>query len=65
MLTSFELLRGRREVVTERRRKQEFAQSMRRLAEELYPQAEKVRVRSPGDWPEGSSLPTRQCMARG
>jgi hypothetical protein len=44
VLTSFELLRGRREVVTERRRKQEFAQSMRRLAEELYPQAEKVRV---------------------
>ena len=37
---------GRREVVvTERRRKQEFALAMRRLAEELYPPAEKkIRV---------------------
>jgi DDE superfamily endonuclease len=45
VLMSFEPLRGWREVVvTERRRKQEFAHSMRRLAEEVYPQAEKIRV---------------------
>lgn len=31
-------------MVTERRRKREFAHSMRRLAEEVYPQAEKIRV---------------------
>jgi transposase len=42
---SFEPLTGWREVaVTERRRKREFAHSMRRLAEETYPQAEKIRV---------------------
>ena len=42
---SFEPLTGWREVVVrERRRKQEFAHSMRRLVEELYPQAQKVRV---------------------
>ncbi len=45
VLMSFEPLQGWREVVvTERRRKQEFALTMRRLAEELYPQAEKIRV---------------------
>jgi hypothetical protein len=45
VLMSFEPLTGWREVVvTERRRKQEFAHSMRRLAEEVYPQAEKIRV---------------------
>jgi hypothetical protein len=31
-------------MVTERRRKQEFAHSMRRMVEELYPHAEKIRV---------------------
>ena len=42
---SFEPLNGWRElVVTERRRKREFALAMRRLAEERYPQAEKIRV---------------------
>lgn len=42
---SFEPLTGWRELtVTERRRKQEFAHSMRRLAEEDYPHAEKIRV---------------------
>ena len=42
---SFEPLQGWREVVvSERRRKQEFAHSMRRLAEEHYSQAEKIRV---------------------
>jgi transposase len=42
---SFESLSGWRElVVTERRRKREFAHSMRRLAEEHYPQAQKIRV---------------------
>jgi transposase len=35
---------ARARVVTERRRKQEFALAMRRLAEEHYPQAEKIRV---------------------
>lgn len=45
VLMSFEPLTGWRElVVTERRRKQEFAHSMRRLAEEHYPQAHKIRV---------------------
>jgi transposase len=44
-LMTFEPLSGWREaVVTERRRKREFAHSMRRLAEEVYPQAEKIRV---------------------
>ncbi len=45
VLMSFEPLSGwRGVVVTERRRKQEFALAMRRLAEELHPQAEKIRV---------------------
>jgi DDE superfamily endonuclease len=45
VLVSFEPLTGWRElVVTERRRKQEFAHSMWRLAEEAYPKAEKIRV---------------------
>jgi hypothetical protein len=45
VLMSFEPLSGWRElVVTERRRKQEFALAMRRLAEEHYPQAEKIQV---------------------
>ncbi len=42
---AFEPLTGRRRVeVTERRRKQEFAEQVRRIAEEDYPQAEKVRL---------------------
>jgi hypothetical protein len=42
---SFEPLTGWRELaVAERRRKREFAHWMRRLAEEHYPQAEKIRV---------------------
>ena len=45
VLMSFEPLSGWRELmVTERRRKQEFALAMRRLAQEHYPQAEKIRV---------------------
>lgn len=45
VLMAFEPLSGWREArVTERRRKQEFAHSMQRLAEELYPRAEKIRV---------------------
>src|SRR3712207_2135619 len=45
VLMSFEPLSGWRElVVTERRRKREFALAMRHLAEEHYPQAEKIRV---------------------
>ena len=45
VLMSFEPLSGWRELaVTERRRKQEFALAMRRLAEEVYPQAQKIRV---------------------
>jgi DDE superfamily endonuclease len=45
VLMSFEPLTGWREVVvTERRRKQEFAHSMRRLVEEHYSQAQKIRV---------------------
>lgn len=42
---AFEPLRGWRRVeVTERRRKQEFAEAVRRLAEEDYPKAEKIRL---------------------
>lgn len=45
VLMSFEPLTGWREVVvSERRRKQEFAHSMQRLVQEHYPQAEKIRV---------------------
>jgi transposase len=45
VLMSFEALSGWREmVVTERRRKQEFALAMRRLEQERYLQAEKIRV---------------------
>jgi hypothetical protein len=44
VLMSFETLSGRELVVTERRRKQEFAHWMWRLAEEAYPKAEKIRV---------------------
>jgi hypothetical protein len=45
VLMSFEPLNGWRDlVVTERRTKREFALAMRRLAEERYPQAEKIRV---------------------
>jgi hypothetical protein len=42
---AFEPLAGWRRVeVTERRRKQEFAEQVRRVAEEDYPQAEKIRL---------------------
>lgn len=42
---AFEPLTGHRCVgVTERRRKQEFAEAVRRLAEEDYPEAEKIRL---------------------
>ena len=42
---SFEPLTGRRRVeVTERRRKREFAREVRRLAEEDYPEAERIRL---------------------
>lgn len=45
VLMSFEPLTGWRQAqVTKRRRKQEFAHSMRHLAEVVYPQAEKIRV---------------------
>lgn len=42
---AFEPLTGWRRVeVTERRRKQEFAEQVRRIAEEDYPKAQKIRV---------------------
>ncbi len=45
VLMAFEPLSSWREaMVTERRRKQEFAHSMWHLAEEVYPRAEKIRV---------------------
>jgi hypothetical protein len=45
VLLAFEPLGSWREVeVTERRRGREFAHSMRRLAEEIYPKAERIRV---------------------
>jgi hypothetical protein len=45
-LMAFEPLKGRREEirVTEHRRKQEFAEMMRKLAEEVYPDAERIRL---------------------
>jgi len=45
VLMSFEPLTGWREArVAKRRRKQEFGEEMRHLAEDLYPKAEKIRV---------------------
>ena len=45
VLMAFEPLAGRREIeVTERRRGKEFAQMVSRLAEEVYPHAEKIRL---------------------
>ncbi len=42
---AFEPLTGRRSVrVTERRRKREFAEEVRRIAEEDHPEAEKIRL---------------------
>jgi hypothetical protein len=45
VLLAFEPLKGRREMkVTERRRKLEFAQMMRYLTEEAYPDADRIRL---------------------
>jgi hypothetical protein len=45
LLMAFEPLTGwRRTSVSERRRGREFAQDVRRLAEDLYPEAEKIRL---------------------
>ena len=45
VLLAFEPLKGRREMrVTERRRKLEFADMMRYLLDDLYPQAERIRL---------------------
>ena len=45
VLLAFEPLKGRREIrVTERRRKQEFAEMTRKLAEEVYPDADRIRL---------------------
>lgn len=45
VLMAFEPLTGWREArVTERRRKQEFAHSMQHLAEEIYPEAQKLQI---------------------
>jgi transposase len=45
VLLAFEPLKGRREMrVTERRRKLEFAQMMRYLAETVYPDADRIRL---------------------
>ena len=45
VLLAFEPLKGRRELrVTERRRKLEFAQMMRYLAETVYPDADRIRL---------------------
>lgn len=42
---AFEPLTGwRRAIITERRRKQEFTQEIRHLAEEIYPEAQRVRL---------------------
>jgi hypothetical protein len=45
VMMAFEPLKGRREMrVTERRRKSEFAETMRYLADDLYPEAERIRL---------------------
>lgn len=45
VLMAFEPLTGWREArVTERRRKQEFAHAMQHLAEEVYPEAQKLQI---------------------
>jgi DDE superfamily endonuclease len=45
VLLAFEPIKGRREIsVTERPRKQEFAEMMRYLAEEAYPDADRIRL---------------------
>jgi DDE superfamily endonuclease len=45
VLMAFEPLKGRREMrVRERRRKLEFAEMMRHLIEDLYPEAERIRL---------------------
>jgi hypothetical protein len=45
VLMAFEPLKGRREIrVTEHRRKTEFAEMMRYLADDLYPEAERIRL---------------------
>jgi hypothetical protein len=45
VLLAFEPLKGRREMrVTERRRKLEFADMMRYLLDDLYPQVERIRL---------------------
>ena len=45
VLLAFEPLKGRREMrVTEHRRKQEFAEMMRKLAEEVYPDVDRIRL---------------------
>jgi hypothetical protein len=45
VLMAFEPLKGRREIrVTEHRRKTEFADMMRYLADDLYPEAERIRL---------------------
>jgi transposase len=42
---AFEPLKGRREMkVTERRRKLEFAEMMRYLLDDLYPEVERIRL---------------------
>ena len=45
VLMAFEPLSGYRQVtVTKRRRKKEFAEAIRHLAEEVYPEAERIRL---------------------
>jgi hypothetical protein len=45
VLMAFEPLKGRREIrVTEHRRKTEFADMMRYLADDLYPEVERIRL---------------------
>ena len=45
VLMAFEPLQGWREaIITKRRRKQEFAEAMRHLSEEIHPDADRIRV---------------------
>ena len=67
---TFEPLKGFREVeITERRRSVEFAHLMEHLVDDLYPEAEEIRVSSLHSghevWPQRSSSSTHRCTAHG
>ena len=72
VLMAFEPLKGWREVtVSKHRRKQEFALVMRKLAEEVYPDADRIRLvcdnlntHSPAAFYENFSAQEARCMSK-